>query len=284
MSTTNLSVLAEGFVFLEGPRWHAGELYFSDMWGFTIHAMTESGTVRRVAEVSNRPSGLCFMPDGSLITVSMSDRKLMRVATDGSLSEYADLSKLAPHDINDTVVDAAGNIYVGHFGYDIFQGAEMQPASLLLVKPDGSSQVCAPDMNFPNGTVITPDGRTLICAETFASRLTAFDRAADGSLSNRRVWADLGDEHPDGICLDAAGAIWVSCFTSGQFIRVEQGGRITQRIATPGKRAVACNLGGADGRTLFGLTFAGEISDIASGGRNARIEVCTVEVGAAGSP
>lgn len=284
MSNSSLKILAEGFVFLEGPRWHDGRLYFSDMWGHAIHAMTEAGAVTRVAEVPNRPSGLCFMPDGSLVTVSMADRKLMRVGSDGTLSQYADLSALAPADINDTVVDSAGNVYVGHFGYDIFVGEEAKLASLILVTPDGRSRVCAPDMNFPNGAVITKDGRTLICAETFASVLTAFDRAGDGTLSNRRVWANLGDEHPDGICLDAEGAIWVSCFTSGQFIRVQQGGKITERIATPGKRAVACNLGGADGRTLFGLTYKGEISDIASGAREARIEVCKVEVPAAGSP
>ncbi len=284
MTTTHMTVLAEGFVFLEGPRWHDGRLYFSDMWGHAIHAMTEAGVVSRIADVPMRPSGLCFLPDGSLITVSMGDRKLMRVGTNGKLSEYADVSALAQHDINDTVVDSAGNIYVGHFGYDIIQGEEPKPASLILVTPDGRSRVCAPSMSFPNGTVITPDGSTLICAETFASTLTAFDRAADGGLSNRRVWANLGDEHPDGICLDAEGAIWVSCFTSGQFIRVQQGGAVTHRIATPGKRAVACNLGGADGRTLFGLTYEGEIGDISSGARSARIEVCKVEVAAAGSP
>ena len=284
MSNLNLQVLADGFVFLEGPRWHDGRLWFSDMWGHAIHTITEAGVCTRIAEVPNRPSGLSFLPDGSLVAVSMGDRQLLRVGMDGRLSPYADLSGLATADINDVVTDSIGNIYVGNFGFDILSGEEAKLANLILVTPDGRAREVASAMNFPNGAVITPDQRTLICAETFASVLTAFDRAADGSLSNRRVWAHLGEEHPDGICLDAEGAIWVSCFTSGQFIRVQQGGTITHRIPTPGKRAVACNLGGADRKTLFALTYQGEISDIASGARNARIEACTVEVPGAGSP
>lgn len=284
MSSSSLEVLADGFVFLEGPRWHDGRLWFSDMWGHAIHTLGEDGTRTVVAQVPQRPSGLSFLPDGSLITVSMAERKLLRVARDGSLSQYADLSALAPVDINDTVTDAGGNIYVGHFGFDIFNDAEPQLASLILVKPDGSCEVAAPDMNFPNGTVITPDGRTLICAETFAYQLTAFDRAPDGSLSRRRVWAALGEQTPDGICLDQEGAIWVSCFGSGEFIRVREGGTVLERLVAPGKRAVACNLGGADGRTLFALTYEGEIHDIASGARKARVEVCRVAVPGAGSP
>jgi sugar lactone lactonase YvrE len=284
MSSPSLEVLADGFVFLEGPRWHDGRLWFSDMWGHAIHTVSESGACRRIAEVPNRPSGLSFLPDGSLVAVSMADRKLLRIAADGTTSPYADLSALAPVDINDTVADAAGNIYVGHFGFDIFNDAPPALASLILVKPDGSCRVAAPDMNFPNGTVITPDGGTLICAETFAHQLTAFERAADGSLSRRRVWAGLGERTPDGICLDREGAIWVASFGSGEFLRVREGGEVLECIAAPGKRAVACNLGGADGRTLFALTYEGEIHEIASGAPKARIEVCRVAVPGAGSP
>ena len=284
MADIKLEVLAEGFVFLEGPRWHDGRLWFSDMWGHMIHAMTEDGVVSDIATVPNRPSGLSFLPDGSLVTVSMADRKLLKVGADGGLSEYADLSALAPVDINDTVTDTAGNIYVGHFGFDLMNNAEPKLASLIMVRPDGRARVAAPDMNFPNGTVISGDGRTLICAETFGHVLTAFDRAADGSLSNRRVWAELGEGTPDGICLDQEGAIWVSSFMSGEFLRIEEGGRVTQRIAVPDKRAVACNLGGGDGRTLYCLTYEGAIEEVASGARNARIEVCRVAVASAGSP
>ncbi|MGR8919127.1 MAG: SMP-30/gluconolactonase/LRE family protein [Gammaproteobacteria bacterium] len=280
----DVAVLADGFEFLEGPRWRDGRLWFSDMWDHSIHTVTEDGTVVRVATVPERPSGLNFLPDGRLVVVSMGDRRLYVVGEDGGLEEYADLSLLVDTDINDSVVDAAGNIFVGHFGYDLLGGADPAPASLIRVAPDGSATVAAEDMMFPNGTVITPDGGTLVCAETFGNRLTAFDLAADGSLSGRRVWAELGEHTPDGICLDEDGAIWVSSFVAGEFLRVAEGGTITDTIACPGKCAVACNLGGADGRTLFLLTFAGQMEEIGGGGRKAQIETCRVDVAAAGSP
>lgn len=280
----DLEVLAEGFVFLEGPRWHGERLWFSDMWGHSIHAMTAAGVCETVARVPTRPSGLNFLPDGRLVVVSMADRKLLEVTPQGELEDYADLSQLAAADINDSVVDASGNIYVGNFGYDLFNNAEPALANLVKVAPDGGMSVVASDVNFPNGAVITPDGGTFIVAETFAHCLTAFDRAADGSLSRRRVWAELGERTPDGICLDDAGAVWVASFMTDEFIRVDEGGRITHAIPCAGRRAVACNLGGPDGRTLFALTYEGAIEDIASGGRNARIETCRVEVPGSGSP
>ena len=182
------------------------------------------------------------------------------------------------------MVDAAGNIYVGNFGYDLMAGAEPALANLVRVAPDGTTSVAATDMNFPNGAVITPDGGTLVCAETFGHVLTAFDRAADGTLSRRRVWADLGERTPDGICLDEAGGIWVASFMTDEFVRVVEGGQVTHVVPCSGRRAVACNLGGADGRTLFALTYEGEIEDMAKGQRNARVETCRVEVPSAGSP
>jgi sugar lactone lactonase YvrE len=284
MSSMKLSVLAEGFSFLEGPRWHAGRFWFSDMWGFAVHNMTEAGVVERVAEVPGRPSGLAFLPDGRVIVVSMADRQLLVIGNNGSLSPYADLSSLANGDTNDCVTDAAGNIYVGNFGYDLFNGAEPAPANLIRVSPDGSASVVAENMNFPNGSVITPDGKTMIVAETFGHCLTAFDLSGDGALSGRRVWADMGERTPDGICLDAEGAVWVSSFETGEFVRVSEGGAVSDVIAAPGKCAVACNLGGDDGRTLFALTYQGAIEDLASGAKNARIETCRVDVAAAGSP
>lgn len=283
MTQHELTVLAEDFVFLEGPRWRDGCLWFSDMWNHTIHTITEDGKLDSVASVPNRPSGLNFLPDGRLVTVSMADRCLY-VVTDGGLELYADLSQLAKGDINDSVVDSNGNIYVGNFGYDLFNGAEAKLANLVCVDTAGNSRVVAEDMNFPNGSVITDGGKTLVCAETFANRLTAFTLGADGSLTNRRVWAEMGEHTPDGICLDAEGAIWVSSFGAGEFLRVQEGGDIVDSIKVENKRAVACNLGGADGRTFFALTYEGEIEDIASGARKARIETCRLEVGAAGSP
>jgi sugar lactone lactonase YvrE len=284
MASRQLEVLAEGFIFLEGPRWHDGRLWFSDMWGHAVHSVTENGAVARVADIPQRPSGLVFLPDGRLVVVSMVDRKLLAIDSAGSVSEYADLSALAAADINDAVIDSHGNIFVGNFGFDVFTGAEPALANLVRVAPDGVASVAAEDMNFPNGAVVTADGGTLICAETFANCLTAFDLDSDGQLSGRRVWADLGEHTPDGICLDQEGAIWAASFAAGEFLRVTEGGSIIDKIAAPGKRAVACNLGGADGRTFFGLTYAGEIADIASGAKNARIETCRVDVGAAGSP
>lgn len=284
MGTYALEVLAEGFVFLEGPRWRDDRLWLSDMWGHTVYTLTESGERAEIATLPNRPSGLAFLPDGTLLIVSMADRKLMKLESGGQLSEFADLSAHAAADINDCVVDADGNVYVGNFGYDLFSGEDAALANLVRVAPDGTMSVVANDMNFPNGAVISPDGRTFICAETFGHVLTAFDRAPDGGLSNRRTWADLGERTPDGICLDQDGAIWVASFMTGEFVRVTEGGGIADCIEVPGKRAVACNLGGADGRTLFALTYEGEMEDIASGKQAARVEVCQVDVAGAGSP
>jgi sugar lactone lactonase YvrE len=274
----NFEVLADGFVFLEGPRWRNDRLWFSDMWGYCVYSMTEAGDYEKLVDVPGRPSGLCFLPSNDLVVASMTDRKLLRLDGDNRLEQYADLSLLASADVNDMVIDSDGGIYVGNFGYDLFGGAEPAMANLLRVAPDSSVTVVASDMSFPNGTVISEDGQTLICAETFANCLTAFTRHSDGTLSNRRVWADLGERTPDGICLDAEGAVWVSSFGSGEFLRVFEGGRISEIYTVEGKRAVACSLGGKDGRTLFALTFEGEIEDIAKGAKNARVEVRRVSV------
>ncbi len=284
MANYTLETLADDFVFLEGPRWHGNQLWLSDMWAHTVYTLTEAGKRTKVADFPQRPSGINFLPDGRVVVVSMADRKLMLVAADGALTQYADLSGMVSHDINDTVCDVAGNIYVGNFGYDLLNHAEPRTAELIMVTPGGQCKVVASGLEFPNGAVITPDGRTLIIAETFGNKLTAFDRAPDGTLSNRRVWAALGERTPDGICLDASGAVWVSAFVSGEFVRVKEGAEVLDVIALGDRRAVACNLGGADGRTLFALTFEGALEDIASGKRLARVEVCRVAVGAAGSP
>lgn len=284
MAKYKLEMLADGFIFLEGPRWHDKQLWLSDMRGETVYTLSEAGKRSKVASFPNHPSGISFLPDGRVVIVSMQDRKLMQVEAGGKLSEYADLSNMVSYDINDTVCDASGNIYVGNFGYDLLAGEAPQTADLIMVPMSGQPKVVASGLEFPNGAVITQDGRTLIIAETFGHKLSAFDRAADGTLSNRRVWAHLGERTPDGICLDAEGAVWVSSFVTSEFVRVLPDGSIGDIIVSPGKRAVACNLGGADGRTLFGLTFAGELADLGSGKPLAAVEVCRVEVAAAGSP
>lgn len=274
----------DDFVFLEGPRWHQGKLWVSDMFGETVYTITPAGEREAVATFPNRPSGINFMPDGSVVIVSMADRKLMKLDDDGALSEYADLSANLPYDINDCVCAANGDIYVGTFGYDVFAHQEPKPATLTLVKADGSVSTVAEDVHFPNGAVITADGKTLIVAETFVGRLTAFTIEADGSLSNRRAFAELGDYTPDGICLDAEGAVWVAAFENGEFIRVLDGGEVTHKIDCGGRRAVACNLGGDDGKTLYCLIYDGSLDDIPEGKRNAKIETARVDVAGAGSP
>ncbi|MEO0467593.1 MAG: SMP-30/gluconolactonase/LRE family protein [Pseudomonadota bacterium] len=282
MSQSPFEVLAEGFFFLEGPRWHEGRLWMSDMLEGSVYAMTEQGEITKISHVPGKPSGLNFLPDGRLVVVSMNDRCLMQVGEAGALSTYCRLGDLVTGAPNDSVVDHAGNIFVGNFGFDLAAGEAPKPANLVRVAPDGSAVVAADDMMFPNGTVITPDGATLICAETFASRLTAFTREEDGRLTERRVWADLGTHNPDGICLDADGAVWVSSVEAGLYLRVAEGGEILQELKPNGARAVACALGGADGRTLFALTFDAAMSEMWHGVPKARVEVCRVDIPGAG--
>jgi sugar lactone lactonase YvrE len=284
LATTQLVDESAGLVFLEGPRWHAGRLWVSDMWGYTVYTVdAQSGALQPVVRVPERPSGLAFDADGTPVIVSMADRRLVKLVG-GALVPHADLSAVATGDCNDMVMDAHGRCYVGNFGFDLPGGAEPKPATLALVDADGSVRAAAEGLNFPNGTVIADGGRTLIVAETFGCCLTAFDIAADGTLSNRRTWAALGEHTPDGICLDGAGAVWVASFMTSVFLRVLPGGAVTDCIEVPGKRAVACLLGGDDGRTLFCLTYAGTIDDLHAGKPGAAIEVARVAHGSAGSP
>ncbi len=276
-------VLLDGLIFLEGPRWYDGKLWFSDMFAGKVMTVDMSGNTTVVAEVAERPSGLGFLPDGRLLIVSMQNRQLLRLDLDG-LQTAADLSGLAVGNTNDMVVDTHGRAYIGHFGYDLFSGEEPKPATLLLAMPDGSVREVADNLEFPNGTVISPDGKTLIVAETFGKRLTAFSIEDDGLLSNRRVFAQFTEETPDGICLDVEGAVWISSFESGEFVRVKDGGNITDRIPVPGKRAVACALGGPGRQTLFLLTAETTLEELAQGKSIGRIETVQVETPGAGLP
>ena len=276
-------MLLDGLIFLEGPRWYDGKLWFSDMFAGQVRTVDLSGNTEVVAEVAERPSGLGFLPDGRLLIVSMQNRQLLRLDRTG-LTSVADLSSLAVGSPNDMVVDTHGRAYIGHFGYDLFGGQEPRPASLLLVTPDGQVREVADGLEFPNGTVISPDGKSLIVAETFGRRLTAFSIADDGGLSERRVFAQFDEETPDGICLDARGGVWVSSFESGEFVRVEDGGTITERIPVPGKRAVACALGGPQRRTLFLLTAETTLEELAQGKSIGRVETVQVDTPGAGLP
>ncbi len=276
-------VLADGFEFLEGPRWRDDRLWMSDVFGGQVFTVGADGGVETVVEVPGRPSGLGFLPDGTLLIVSMTDRRVLRLAA-GELVCHAELGPLVTGDANDMVVDAQGRAYVGNFGFDLWGGADFRNANLVMVTPAGEAQVVAEDMAFPNGTVILPGDEVLVVAETFGHGLTAFDIASDGTLSNRREFADLGDYGPDGICLDQEGAIWVSAFDHGEYLRVIKGGTITHRIVLTERHAVACQLGGSDGRTLFCLTCEGTWEEICAGKSRARVEVTTVDTPGAGSP
>ena len=280
---SNYPSLIDNLAFAEAPRWHAGELWFSDFFTHQVMRVDCEGRAHVVVEVPNQPSGLGWLPDGRLLVVSMLDRKLMRLDPTG-LVAVADLSQLADFHCNDMVVDAKGRAYIGNFGFDIFtQPVVPKPTVLVMVSPDGETSVAANDMSFPNGTVITPDGRTMIIGETFAKRLTAFDIADDGALSNRRVWADLDKVAPDGICLDAEGAVWVASPRSNEFLRVLEGGTVTRRIAVS-NQGIACALGGEDGKRLFMVIGRVKGRDEAMATRVGRIEYVNVDVPAAASP
>ena len=279
---SNTKILLDGFSFLEGPRWRDGKLWFSDFYDHRVLAMDAGGQTETVCEVSHQPSGLGWLPDGRMLVVSMTDRRVMRLEADG-LVEHADLSNLATFHCNDMVVDDRGRAYVGHFGSDLAAGGMPDPAALILVAPDGSCRVVAEDLLFPNGSVITPDGKTLIVGESFGARMTAFDIEPDGSLSNRRLWAQLEGAIPDGCCIDAECALWVASPPTREVLRVREGGETTDRISID-QMAIACMLGGDDRRTLYVLTAPSVDGPECETSRSARIESLEVEVPGAGLP
>jgi len=276
------TVLLDNLTFPEGPRWHDGRLWFSDFYAHEVIAVDLAGQRETIVQVPGQPSGLGWTPDGRLLVVSMTDRRLLRLDP-GGLVEVADLSALAGYHCNDMVVDGDGGAYVGNFGFNSHNGDPYKAADLIRVDPDGTTSVAAEGLAFPNGSVITPDGGTLIVGETRGHILSAWDRAADGSLSNRRVWADLDGGFPDGICLDADGAIWVADPRNKETIRVLEGGEVTDRISTGDYGSFACMLGGEDRRTLFICTCLKSGADTAAL-RSGRIETVDVEVPGAGWP
>ena len=274
--------LVQDLHFPEGPRWRNGELYFSDFYRHSVFCMSADGTLRTVAEVPEQPSGLGWLPDGRMLVVSMLNRRLLRQEPDGTLNLHADLSAHAAWHCNDMVVDASGRAYVGNFGFDSHGGAAPAGANLIAVEPNGDVGVAASDLMFPNGTVITPDGGTLIIGETRAKRLTAFTIDPNGKLSDRRVWADLGEHFPDGICLDADGRVWVADPRNNCVIRVAQGGAVEQKIDLP-LGAFACTVGGANMQTLYVCAARGS-GDIARAERSGCILAFDVEVPACAPP
>jgi sugar lactone lactonase YvrE len=278
-----LEVVVEGLAFAEGPRWHDGRLWYSDMHRRVVEAVDLDGAVESIVEVPGDPSGLGWLPDGRLLVVSMRDRTVQRLEPDGSLVTHAELWDLASFHCNDMVVDRRGRAYVGNFGFDLHGGAKPAFGELILVEPDGSARVVADRMKFPNGTVITPDEATLIVGQSTGRDLVTFDIADDGSLENRRVWADLGAGVPDGICLDAEGAIWYADPEHGGCHRVAEGGEVLDVVETD-RLAFACMLGGPQRRHLFVLTSTTSSPQETTEARTSRIEVVEVAVPGVGWP
>jgi sugar lactone lactonase YvrE len=259
-----MRTLMTGLALGESPRWHAGRLWLSDWGAQEVLAVDLDGQSEVMARVPTVPFCIDWLPDGRLLIVSSREGLLLRRDPDGSLVTHADLSGLSSHPWNDIVVDGRGIAYVDNIGFDFPAGA-FAPGILALVTPDGLARQVADGVAFPNGVVVTPDNSTLILAESYGNRLTAYDIAADGSLSNRRAWAQLGDGAPDGICLDADKAVWYADVPHKRAVRVREGGQVLQTIDLD-RGCFACMLGGIDQRTLF-LVAAEWGPDTMAGGR-----------------
>jgi sugar lactone lactonase YvrE len=274
--TGRAEIAIDGLKFPEGPRWHDGALWLSDQLGGGIHRVDAAGGVTTVATVE-RPSGLGFLSDGSLLAATMANCRVVRVSPAGEVTEQVDLSAHGAH-LNDMFVDDLGRMYVDAYGEDWNAG------DLLLVD-GGEVRVAAGGLAFPNGVTTTPDGATLLIAETFAAQITAFDVAPDGGLSGRRVWASIPDKAPDGLCLDAEGAVWVASYLQGEFLRVREGGEITDTLTSPpGRWAMACALGGDDGRTLYLCSAETDQRGYFEGRAVGHLETVRVEVPGVGRP
>ena len=273
------TLLAGGFVFAEGPRWRDGKLWFSDMHGEAVYTTTLAGeTVVELAMPGKKPSGIGFLPQGSTLIVSMADRTLLRLDLDGSCSVHARLDELVQDELNDMVVATDGTAFVGSYP------TAPNAGFLVRVTPDGSASVVADELDFPNGSVISPDGQTLIVAESKGRRFTAFDIDGRMNLSRRRVVATTPDAAPDGIALDAEGAVWAAFPLAHEFRRILPGGDVTDRVDTGDKMAIACALGGDDRRTLFLLSATDWSAAALGGARTSTVETVRVRVPGAGLP
>jgi sugar lactone lactonase YvrE len=286
-------VLVDNLGFPEDPRWHDGYLWFSDMEAKAVMRVDLEGNLEKIVEVEGTPSGLGWTPNGDLLVVSMADRRLLRHTEDG-LVEVANLWDLASFNCNDMVVSEDGRAYIGNFGFDFEALAPYSPGEIISISPRGEPKIAAKNLAFPNGMVITPDGKTLIVGETLGERLTAYDIEPNGDLSHQRTWAKLEKMTPDGITIDAEGAVWVPSPVSGSIFRVIEGGEITDQIHVQ-TQAYACKLGGVDRKTLF-MTTSDPLPqlfkimdlplDLPEGGEKigGRIEYCRVEILGAGRP
>ena len=270
MKQYNAEILIERLAFPEGPRWHSGRFWFTDQHARRIFSADAEGNLETLTATEDLPGGLAWLPDGSLLVVYMTQRKVMR--WDGKqLQQYADLSRLASFHCNDMIADTRGRVYVGNFGFDLHGGAPQDKAEIVMIDSHGSPELFSDNVIFPNGCVLTPDEKTLIVAETFAHRLTAFELGDDGLSVSSSVWAGLGDMTPDGICMDHHGRIWVASPGTREVILVKKGGDKIASCQTAGT-PYACMLGGNDGQTLFICTSETDDPEKAAVIKSGRIE------------
>jgi sugar lactone lactonase YvrE len=279
-----MRTLTTGLALGESPRWHEEKLWFVDMGTNEVATVDLDGDRELVATIPGMAMGIGWLPGGQMLIVSSADGRLLRRDRDGTLTDHADLSTLDNHAWGDMVVDGRGNAYAGCIGFD-FPGGEPGPGILALITPDGKARQVAGDLLFPNGVAVTPDQSTLIIAESYGHRLTAFDIAADGSLANRRVWAQLAPEsYPDGICLDAEGAVWYADVPNRHCVRVREGGEVLQTIDLDAG-GFACALGGPQRSTLFAMVADWTGPESMMGGqRTGKVVAVEVDVPGVGWP
>jgi sugar lactone lactonase YvrE len=280
-------LLLDGLAFAESPRWHDGRLWVADWAAQEIVAVDSEGESEVVVDLGEgrfEPISFDWQPDGRLLIVSSQARSLLRREEDGSLTRCADLTSLFTRGLNEVVVDGRGNAYVNGIGFDLTAGEEFAPGSVAVVSADGDARLVADGLAFPNGMAVTPDNSTLIVAESYANSLTAFDIGADGGLADRRVWAGVGDDHPDGICIDAEGAVWYGDVGNRRCVRVAEGGDVLETIELD-RGCFACMLGGEDGRTLFmvGQEWTGD-EGISAEARTGQVLTARAPAAAAGYP
>ena len=278
-----LSGVLDGGRNFEGPRWHSGRLWFVDCMDRTLLSLEPSGECEQHAKFDDdTPCGLGVLPDGKLVVLTMFRKRLMTYA-DGQLSLYADLSGIATGTIDDMIVDGLGRAYVGDLGFDLPPPPDRGAVGrIILVMPDGATRVVADGLRFPNGIAVSADHSRLVVAEMDGECLAEYDIAADGGLNFRRRFGNM--KAPDGICLDREQAVWVASFDEDAFIRVDRDGHELQRLEVPGRRAIACVLGGPERRTLFCLSAATSPQELRQRKSSARIDVVDVEIPGAGYP
>ncbi|KWR90624.1 SMP-30/gluconolactonase/LRE family protein [Cupriavidus sp. IDO] len=299
MIKRDIKVVANGFHYLEGPRWHNGTLWFVDFYTYGVYRVEPDGLVKKIAHIEHQPSGLGWLPDGRMLVVSMKDRKVMRQENDGSFVVHADIWDYCGGHANDMVVAPNGDAYVGNFGFDLMGGAGHRNTGLVLVRPDGSAQKVADGLAFPNGTVVTPDGKKLIVNELFGNKISQFDIKPDGTLGASRDFAnfgDLGDEPdsgvrlqrakiiPDGLALDAEGAVWIADTINRRALRIAEGGGILDEVNIAPEGVFAVALGGEDGKTLFMCAAPDWDEGARKAAREGRMLSTRVDVPHAGTP